>query len=659
MSLRIGCFTMVFFVGCGCMTSIAFGSNGSDHKEKPKQQKLEFDLGMIHGKAQIKFKPESFFLKNVNMLNNDNAADKTYVSRSTLDVNLDFLYGNQWYGHDIAELFVTFRNKGVWGNPESIAQTTGNNVKLLEVVFGGHRHFITRHIIWIREMWMKFCINDAFGISFPNKQYFTLGAFPFELGRGIALGSAYAVGPRVLGFYSDNIVDQYAFGFKFSGDVFADDLSYDAYVSILENKSDSFASTAAKIRGQEFGRKLRQERGAGNVNFIVAGRLKWFPIKEKNTLVSFEPYALYNRTPEQMIEFPSDASSKLGTFGLAGEFVINNFEWGFDTAFNVGGQSVKGWDRNIIEFENRSGSVIVVNSRVHDTSATGDKTIYVSTSDAQKIIDLSAQDASQNGKLIGNAGGSDLYNDNHRFRNPSHNTFKGWMFVADAAYSLGYNKNQKIAATFGYASGDKNPNQDLENPNESDVDGDFKGFIGLQEIYSGREDRVQSVFLLGGTGRVPRPLFIPTTRAVYNRLPSLISGFTNLIFCGLAYHCNENYCDRDFSIRPNILAYWQPTSTNAFDISTGQSSTKNARDYLGIEFNTFANILLFDGFKLFAVGSLFIPGTHFADIKGTPLTSEELRLIDRRDRTGITKDVNPLLGDDVAYTLNLGLEYRF
>lgn len=642
-----------------CFTNLIFSKNLQEKYElnKPKKETLEFNLGMIRGRNQIKFKPESFYLKYANLLNNNNFSDKIILSRSTIDYNIDLLYGKEWYGYDIAEFFLSFRNKATWGNPESIAQTTETNLKLLEATFGEHKHFITRHIVWIREMWLKFCINDAFSIDFNNKHYFTLGAFPFELGRGISLGNAFAVGPRALGFYSDNAVDQYAFGFKVSGDIYTNYLTYDLYGAILENRGDSFSNTALKVRGQEFGRKFNQERGPGVIDFIVASRLKWFPIKEDGQLAAFEPYILFNNAPEQRVEFQADARSKLATIGLAGEFVIDNLEWGFDTAINIGHQVVPGWDRNGVEFENRTGQVTLVNSRVRINNAQGPKAIYVPNSATQTIVNTSAQDASQNGRLIGEVDGTELFNDINRFRNPSVNSFKGWMFVADAAYRLNCKGDVKIAATVGAASGDRNPNQDLDNPNASAVDGDFKGFIGLQELYSG--SRVQSVFLLGGTGKAPRPLSIPVSRDVINRLPSTVSGFTNLIFTGASVHWYPKYHDRSFMIRPNLIVYWQQKATNAFDLETRMSSTKLARNYLGTEINAFTDAELFDSFKLFFVGSVFIPGSHYKDIKGTPLTREELKLLDRPDDTGVTIDRNPLLGDDIAYTMNLGLEYRF
>ena len=54
-----------------------------------------------------------------------------------------------------------------------------------------------------------------------------------QLGRGISLGAAYALASgQPLGFYSDGAIHQYAFGFKLSGDIIADLLSYDIYGSV-------------------------------------------------------------------------------------------------------------------------------------------------------------------------------------------------------------------------------------------------------------------------------------------------------------------------------------------------------------------------------------------------------------------------------------------
>ncbi len=642
---------------CFLASVIFIASNAEDVVSE--QSGTEFSLGKAKATLQLKFKPETFATNSSNLLNNAVRSDRLFFNRGTVDLN-----GNINYA-DLAEFFVTLRNQATWGNAETIATTTETELKLLDAVFGGHRHYITRHVVWIREIWLKFLINEALGLHFDNKHFFTLGAFPFELGRGIALGSAYAVNPKFLGFYSDNTINQYAYGFKISGDVVPSKLQYDIYGAILENRNDSFTNSSLRILGQQFGRRTTPERGPGKINFLVAGRLKWVPKKTDCALAAFEPYVLLDHIPEQIVEVPADSSAKLATIGLAGEFVLGNFEWGFDSAFNLGRQKVAGLDRNKVEFENSNGFAVLVNSRVVSADPTTTpkppKVLFdpnsVTGKQVQAIINTSPQDASQNGKQIGEVNGMPLFNALHRFRNPHTNIFKGWMFVADAAYWI-LKPTLKVAATVGAASGGENPNQNFDHPKD-EVNRTFAGFIGLQELYSGF--RVQSAFFLGGAGRVPRPLSVPDPTEGIDELPSQISGFTNLIFTGLGLHWYPQNCKRVFSVRPNVLFYWQEHASKKFDIFNGMSSRHEfARNYLGCEGNAFIDVALLKDLKLFIVASFFVPGSHFKDIKGTPLNKDQIKILDSLDVTG-AEDIEklPLLGNDVAYTLNIGLEYRY
>ena len=226
------------------------------------------------------FKEEMFYGKNISLLNNFNEFDRILYWRHILDVSLDIVYGAKTYGHKAIELYGTLRNRGVWGNPK-IATTTLTPVKLSETVFGAHEHAIPLHVLWIRELWMQMDIGDVLHLALPTRQTFTLGAFKFELGRGISLGSAYSVGHQLLGFYTEDIIDQYAFGGKLSGFIIDPVLTYDLYTALLNNKSSSLGDTAEHVYGQEYGRLNFPERGFGKVKFLVAGRVIWSPLNEK------------------------------------------------------------------------------------------------------------------------------------------------------------------------------------------------------------------------------------------------------------------------------------------------------------------------------------------------------------------------------------------
>jgi hypothetical protein len=57
--------------------------------------------------------------------------------------------------------------------------------------------------------------------------------------------------------------------------------------------------------------------------------------------------------------------------------------------------------------------------------------------------------------------------------------------------------------------------------------------------------------------------------------------------------------------------------------------------------------------KFFFVGSVFLPGQHFKDIKGKPLNDEQVGALD-----GVIIDI-PTIGTDPGVTLNIGLQYSF
>ena len=319
-------------------------------KEKPF-------LWRISGKLKT---GDTYYGKNISQLNSCNSEDRVFYTKHSLDLNADLAY------LDLLKSRFTLRSKAVWGSPE-VAPTTTESTKILNSVGQRHKHFIPRHVLWMREAWLEFSLNEALGLSFFDKpQTFILGAFPFQLGRGIALGDAYAVSPNYLGFYSDSAVDQYAFGGKLGGDLAGDWLSYDLYGAILNNLSNSLSKTGQKMLGQQYGRLSHPERGFGKINFVIAGRFNILALNdEKKGKFNFEPYFLYNNDPEQHVDFVGDSSSKLGTIGIAGEFESDRFEFGFDTALNFGSQQIKGWDRNKIDLQNRNGVAQEINTHVY------------------------------------------------------------------------------------------------------------------------------------------------------------------------------------------------------------------------------------------------------------------------------------------------------
>lgn len=599
-------------------------------------------------KLSAVYKPESFFGESISSFNKHDRADRICYVRHSLDGVFDLSYGPD--ENDPLVMFrAGIRNKGPWGTVEGPAKTTISTIKLYEVVTGDHSHSLPRNIFWLREIFTEIDLGSCLSLPFENEHHLTLGAFPYQLGRGIAYGTAYGIAPESLGFWTDSVVDQFAYAILLSDELIKDKLTHELYVALLENKSSSLSETNAKILGQEYDRLKNPKRQFGSANFLVSGTLKWQAIKDEvnscNLLV--QPYWLFNRSSEQAIEFPADAECMLGTFGIAAEFEARRFEFGFDCAINAGRQKVKGWDRNKIVHQLNNGIPTVVNSHVFagdPTDSSSVKLIYVPGSDNQKLVDQAVRASSQNGKEIvgaidGLTGGASVFNAVDRFRDPYINIFNGWMFVTDAAYWF-VDDTVRVAVMGAIASGD-------EFPNFKPVDGSYSGFVGLQEIYSG--DRVKSAFFLNGSGKPKRPYSQPTFEQAPDRfLDVAVSGFSNLMMVGSSVLWEPVAVTKKTKLFTNILGFWQHVETG------------NARRYLGVEGNLFFSHNLRKNVELFSVVSFFVPGSYYTDRKDKAfLTPIQLEISDQLDVTGYEADPIPGLSDNVSFTFNVGLKFSF
>lgn len=616
---------------------------------------LIFLAPFLNAKTDIAFsgltRAEQFYARNYSLFNkNSEDVDQIWFVRNYIDLNLNVVSDS---GVDFK---VAVRSKMCPGILGSVGKTHSSEVKIGDTVVGSHAHTLPLQIFWIREGRVSFDLSELLGLSFAGDHVFKIGSFPFSLGRGISLGDAYAVGPEVLGFWTESAIDQFAYGALLSGDIVPKVLTYDFYAAILQNKCGTLGDTGAKIFGQEIGRIGRQERGFGYVNFIIAGRALWsvFDTPAMGKLV-LEPYAMYNADPEQKLEFVGDASSRLGTVGVAADYKGDRFECGFDTSVNLGYQKVKGWDRNQISQQNLNGALVVINSSVTETDTAGTRSaLFVPP--AQTIIDSSAQGESHNGEVIGSyanpanlADIKTLTNATNRFRDNYTNKYEGWMFVADASAWL-YKKDLSASVEVGVASGDDNPNIDTQ-------DRVYSGFIGTQEVYSG--NRVRSAFVLGGAGRLPRPLSKPLSNQAPTPFSNVVSGFSNLVLGGAALKWAPKDYSHKFTVNPNIIAYFQHYQTRAFDALTGTELACNASPALGVETNLFFDYCPAKDIKVYGVGSVFVPGQHYTDIKGRPLNKEQQKYLDKLNRTGFDTDKLPNIGDNTAFTINIGIQYSF
>lgn len=624
-----------------------------EEKEKSsfddKKSIFEMSAGENRFTLGLKNRTEAFYSRSTRLLS-DSPLDQVIYPQTTIDLTAYFESAKA------VKAQAVLRNKSRWGNPNSIAQTTESSIRVADAELGSHKHFLGRQIVWIKECWAEILLNKAFGLPCTTEHTWKLGLFPFELGRGISLGSAYAVSPGLIGFFNTNIIDQFAPGSLIHGTILDSKvkLYYDFYIGFLDNKSDSFDVINSKIYAQEIGRRKNPYRGFGKINYLIAGKLDWIidSVFGGDKLI-VQPYGLYNKEPEQRIEFPADAISNLGTFGIYIDYVGKKFECGCDFALNYGSQKVLAWDRNDIKVENRDGYLVSVYS--HVTQGQGkDAQKALVTPENSKIVNSSQQDPSLNGKEIGN---SDLYNTRNRFRSPYTNSYKGgFMFVADALYK--FTDKFQIAGTVGLATGDENPNRNLNSPLDSEQDRDYGGFIGLQEVYSGK--RVKSLFIIGAN-KLVRPLSFPDEEiAPIERFASDTPGFSNLVYVGAGLTWKPvSSSGKACTINPNVISYWQEHPTKKFNRITKKTSVEYASPYLGTEVGLWFNAELIKSLKAFIMTGVFIPGTHYKDIKGKPLNAEQLKMLDQTSDTGFKGVIPPTLSNHLAYVVNWGFEYYF
>jgi hypothetical protein len=598
-----------------------------------------------------RYRVEGLYGKNTEFLNNANEdLDQTIIpARHTFDINAFYTYGLDVYGYSLVTFKTTIRNKANWGALD-IVPTDKVGVHIEGALTGEHYHTLNRNLLWIREISIEAAIGEMFNLNFANNHTITAGFFPFELGRGISLGAAYATDPDMIGFYSPNAVDQFAPGVKLSGTLDSGEaLTYDLYTAILANRSDVLANVRKPTLKQEYGRQCRPARGFGYINWLFAGRLQWHVYRQGDNDIVIEPYVLFVDQREQKVQFLDDANTKLGTVGVAFDTVYNNFQWGFEFAQNLGHQQVKGWDRNVLKIKNREGDLVEVNSEVLAINSiapdvAGERAL--ATAANQLLIEESIRSQTQNGQRIGM---SNLRNSKSRFRDPYVNHFDGYMAILDAMYT--FCPGLKLAATAGIATGDINPNRDHNRRGDSQNDTTYGGFISVQEQYSGR--LVNSAFVMSGAGKIPRILSFPA-RDVDDPFPDRISQLSNLIFAGAGAYLEVG----SWVLNSNMISYWQEHATRIFKQPTDFNVTRLASTWLGLEFNLFADVCFDNTMKFYGVASVFVPGSHYSDIQGIPLTIDQKKYLDALKNNTPAEQV-PLLGTNAAFALNVGFEYRF
>lgn len=614
----------------------------------------------------------SHVFQDATYLLNREIPDQNEYFKHNLDLFFDVKFGQEKFGHPAIELFTDLRHKGVWGKQAVFADKyeAGSvgiaNVKLSESVFGSHSHGTGKPLVYVKDGWLQMSLNAIFGVESVNIHTLKLGWFPFELGRGIALGSMYGANKEILGLFSYSD-DKSAPGILLSGSLVKDVVSYDLYYAKFEERSKSLADTLNSDKKHWIGRRSSPWRGINKDDELFAARIRFkSPEKFENFgSLELEPYFFINEASDQKIEIAPDTKTELGATGIAVEYSISNFEIGGEAAFNFGKETVEAIDRNVARITripgtnaagqtDASNQLAEVYSHIKDNNA-----IAYATKSNNNIVfqsgveNLSGNLPNTNPTVGGVQPGSnqlrsttDADREGNRFRPRYVNNFNGWMAVVDAAYNF-EDVNLKVAAAYGYATGDTNPHV-IEQTK------DFRGFVGLHEWYAGK--RVKSIILLDERN-LKRPVSLPADQSAASAVDL---SFSDLQHFGLSLEWKPKLKDKILVINPNALAFWKTHTSKKYDPVTGRSTNEDASKFMGTELNLVTKYSPLKDLSIFANFAVFTPGKFFEDVKGTKLEGDYFETFIPEDAQADADDESRFrLNTSTAVHMNIGFEYRF
>ncbi|MFH1831245.1 MAG: hypothetical protein ABH827_00435 [bacterium] len=644
------------------MSTSAFGTEKSDIliKKVEGKQPIKIQRGDSAFTVGGTIKGEHFFKKNNQMLNSK-LPDELEFFKNVFDFTFDFAYGEKKFEHKAVEAFVDLRHKGYWGLGSEYASseaTSPGNVRISDSLLGNHAHKNNKPLIWIKEGWLQVSASAVAGVHARNELHFLkLGWFPFEMGRGIALGSFYGMARELIGTYNWD-EDKAAPGILLTGEITKDKLAYDVYYSKFEERNKSLSYTLNTLKEQLIGRKTTPSRGVAKDNDLFATRLKWTALNtDQYGKLNLEPYVFYNEASDQRIEILADSKTELGSVGLSAEHKYKNFEIGGDIAANFGDQYIHGIDRNVIKVErDKDGYLAEFFSHIYARSDAAKSSVLV-TDDSKKVAKKQATEGQTLVAGTSFRGTDPLATDAvfaskiDRFKNSYKNKLRGWMGVIDTAYTF-EDWGLTLALTYGYASGDKNPYVTAENKT-------YKGFIGVNESYSGK--RVKSIFYDDRIMQVPSALEVNDRKAVQEM------AFTNLHLTGLGATWKPAFAKaKKLSINPNMLLYWKDYASKKFAYELdnprkGKVLDENASKFIGTELNLMVKSELLQDLNAYGNFGAFIPGAFYKDIKGVPTDTRDffVTVIEQGAETDGEKPEDYRLGNDVAYFVNVGLSYSF
>lgn len=590
-----------------------------------------------------KLQKEVFANSSMTFLNHTIENDRSFRYRTTLDVNALAQYGDL-PKNPAVEIKMSGRIRYDVGT-DAIVKTTPVEAAVVGVPITIPASSVGKTIPWLRELSMKISLDEN---ESGSNHYLRFGSFAYELGRGIALGAAYASG-GFLGLDPRFSIDQFAPGGLLHTDLYCDSLSMDFYFSLLSNPSGSFKENSQKIREHQLDLGTASvTRGPNAASWLGAVAFHWKAIDFEDCKLNVDPYLYIHPSPDQKLEFAADADSQLYGIGTAMEFRVGKFEWGFDGAFQGGHTNIKPWDRNYLKLVNNNAVATFQDTKVYTNEAL--TTLAPATTENQAAIAAGPKGFDQNGKQIGDSG---LWNANDRFRPAQRELYHGYFFVTDFSYEI-IDKQLKVFVDTGISSGQLDDLYDINSNSteEERMNMSFHGYVPIQSVYSGK--RIQHLVMLN-TG-VPRfTVQNPDMKLDKLHVPSRITGvstltdkFTNLAYAGSAFEYKPaKFADQKVVIKPTVFYYWMvqaPYKLGVYktidDVEVYTPSTVVASHSLGTALSLELEATLKECINVGGYAGLMLPGAQYKQFRGLQLTGGTL-------------------GSNTAYVFNFFMAYKF
>lgn len=589
-------------------------------------------------------------------------------------------------------LKATLRTKNIVGNTSNMSLFKPKPIKIGIGRTENELALEPKYLMpWFRELWLKYVYNETYHSSV------TIGYQPKQIGYGIALGNGGdKLGRFLSGLNTYQYIDQFRLGLQFAGD-FNDQISYEAYLGVIDNKANRLINTAQISQAQNLETHDNHNRPyRDQFTNNVVGTLQFaFRPSIKNADITVKPYLVLNHDGEQQVEYPGDASSFLGIVGCEMNLNKGNFNVRVESGLNFGHQHVKKWDRDTVYFASKPYHLYLFQDfgdpgQPHWRVA--ERTPFPEELMLYKANGVVCRDGIDTGIRYKNA-----YD---RFRRGYDNTYQGFYLVSETGYDYVHNDQATttIGALAGFINGDDNPNDELEMllarrldgtctdacpgcfedcwPNHcfQDYDKTYQGFTGVQQLFTG--SIVKSVFMMEAH-KLNQPLSAHETMVTYPIL-------SNLAFLGLGGTYKHRAFDRIFDISANGLIFCTPHREKKgfnygldtfFQLSScGEQETLRQfpnllqdaelplSRFLGTELNASINLQFDPNLQFFAQAAVFLPGLYYEDAQGKVIRLSEQFKLAESDLSGY--ELNPKkyrweLGKTSAIFVNVGFEYHF